>query len=69
MAGPSGRNVTEFAPPFERFFGYAVLAIAQARVGDGAAHATARQLALDQYALVAPDEKQWCETELDELGR
>jgi hypothetical protein len=57
------------APPFERFFGYAVLAIANARVGDGAAHAAARQLALDQYALVAPDEKQWCEPELNELGR
>jgi tetratricopeptide (TPR) repeat protein len=56
------------APPFERFFGYAVLAIACARSGDGAAHATARQLALDQYALVAPDEKQWCEPELNELG-
>ncbi len=60
---------TNDAPPFERFFGYAVLAIAHARGGDGAAHATARQLALDQYALVAPDEKQWCEPELNELGR
>jgi tetratricopeptide (TPR) repeat protein len=60
---------TNDAPPFERFFGYAVLAIAHARGGDGAAQATARQLALDQYALVAPDEKQWCETELNELGR
>jgi tetratricopeptide (TPR) repeat protein len=57
------------ASPFERFFGFAVLAIAHARGGDGAAHATTRQLALDQYALVAPDEKQWCETELNELGR
>jgi hypothetical protein len=57
------------APPFERFFGYAVLAIAHARSGDGAAHATARQLALDQYALVAPDEKQWCEADVNELGR
>jgi len=57
------------ALPFERFFGYAVLAIARMRVGDSAAQATARQLALDQYALVAPDEKQWCEPELNELGR
>jgi tetratricopeptide (TPR) repeat protein len=56
------------APPFERFFGYAVLAIAHARRGDSGAHATARQFALDQYATVAPDEKQWCEAELNELG-
>jgi tetratricopeptide (TPR) repeat protein len=55
------------APAFERFFGYAVLAIAHARGGDGAAHATARQLALDQYAAVAPEEQQWCKAELDEL--
>jgi tetratricopeptide (TPR) repeat protein len=61
---------TNDAPPFERFFGYAALAIAHTRGGgDSAAHATARQLALDQYALVAPDEKQWCEAELNELGR
>jgi tetratricopeptide (TPR) repeat protein len=57
------------APPFESFFGYAVLAVAHARGGNDAAHATARQLALDQYALVAPDEQQWCEPELNELGR
>ena len=55
------------APPFERFFAYAVLAIAQARCGDGPAHAVARQLALDQYAKVAPDERQWCKAEIDEL--
>jgi len=61
--------VANDAPPFERFFGYAVLAIAHARRGDDAAHATARQLALDQYATVAPDEKQWCEAERNELGR
>jgi len=56
------------APPFERFFGYAVLAIAHARAGDGAAQATARRLALDQYAAVAPDEKRWCEADRNELG-
>jgi hypothetical protein len=55
------------APPFERFFGYAALAIAHARAGDGAAQATARRLALDQYAAVAPDEKRWCEADRNEL--
>ena len=55
------------APPFERFFGYAVLAIAHARAGDRAAQATARRLALDQYAAVAPDEKRWCEADRNEL--
>jgi tetratricopeptide (TPR) repeat protein len=55
------------ASPFERFFGYAVLAVAQRRGGDEPAFATSRQQALDQYAVVAPDEKQWCEAELDEL--
>ena len=56
------------APPFERFFGYTVLAIALARTGDDPARVTARQQALDQYALVAPDERQWCKAEVHELG-
>ncbi len=56
------------APPFERFFGHAVLAIALGRAGDGPARETARQLAMEQYALVAADERQWCEAEVDELG-
>jgi tetratricopeptide (TPR) repeat protein len=55
------------APPFERFFGYAVLALGQLRGGDEPAFAVSRQLALDQYAMVAPDEKQWCEAEVNEL--
>ena len=61
--------VANNAPPFERFFGYAVLAIAHSRGGDDAAHATARRLALDQYEMVAPEEQQWCETEVNELNR
>ena len=55
------------ASPFERFFGYAVLAIAQLRGGDRPACAVSRQRALDQYAMVAADEKQWCEAEVNEL--
>jgi tetratricopeptide (TPR) repeat protein len=55
------------APPIERFFGYVVLAVAQSRSGEQAAYMAARQLALDQYAMVAPDERRWCEADLDAL--
>ncbi len=55
------------APAFERFFGWAVLAVAQRGVGDRSAFATSRQRALDQYAMIAPDDRQWCETERKEL--
>ncbi len=57
------------AASFERFFGYAALAIAQLRGGDETGFALSRQKALDQHAMVAPDERQWCEAEVNELGR
>jgi hypothetical protein len=55
------------APPFERFFGEAVLAIAQRGAGDHAGFATSRERALALFAQVPDDEQQWCAPELKEL--
>ena len=55
------------APAFERFFGEAVLAIAQRSAGDPAGFATARERALALFAQVPDDEQQWCAPELKEL--
>ena len=60
---------TNDAPAFERFFGYAVLALAQRAAGDAAGFATSRGQALGMFEEVAPDERQWCKFELEELGR
>ena len=56
------------APPFERFFAHAVLALGLRAGGDMAAAEDARTEALRQHALVAPDEQAWCAAELKELG-
>jgi len=56
------------APPFERFFAHAVLALGLRAGGDVAAAEDARTEALRQHALVAPDEQAWCAAELKELG-
>ena len=56
------------APSFERFFGYAVLAIAQRCSGDEQAFAVSRGEAMHCFAQVAPEERQWCESDLKELG-
>jgi tetratricopeptide (TPR) repeat protein len=55
------------APAFERFFGEAVLAIAQRSAGDQSAFAAARERALSLFAQVPDDEQQWCAPELKEL--
>ena len=55
------------APAFERFFGEAVLAIAQRSAGDRAGFATSRERALALFAQVPDDEQQWCAPELKEL--
>jgi hypothetical protein len=55
------------APAFERFFGYAVLAIAARRAGDRPAFESSRQRALLQYAMIAADERPWCEADRREL--
>lgn len=55
------------APAFERFFGEAVLAIAQRSAGDSAGFAAARERALALFTQVPDDEQQWCAPELKEL--
>ena len=56
------------APPFELFFAHAALASALRAAGEHAASADARQRALEQYALVTPDEQAWCKSDREELG-
>ncbi len=56
------------APAFERFFAYAVLALAQRAAGHAAAFALAREQARQQLALVPPDEQHWCASDLAELA-
>lgn len=55
------------APPFERFFGWVVLARAQQASGDADAAAASAAQARAAYAQVAQDERQWCEAELAQL--
>lgn len=52
------------APEFERFFGWAVLAIARRAEGDEAGYVAARSSALAAHARVAPDEQAWCAKDL-----
>ncbi len=59
--------VANEAPPFERFFGEAVLAIAQRGAGDQSGFIASRQRAVALFALVSDDEQQWCASELKEL--
>jgi hypothetical protein len=56
------------APPFEQFFGHAILAIAQRAAGEIAAFEASRRQALQHYERVDPGEKQWCQSDLEELG-
>jgi tetratricopeptide (TPR) repeat protein len=55
------------APAFERFFGYAVLALAQRSAGDATGSDAAREQALRLFAQVPEEERRWCEQELEEL--
>jgi tetratricopeptide (TPR) repeat protein len=55
------------APAFELFFGYAVLALARRAVGAVDLFVLARQQALNAFASVPIDERQWCESDLSEL--
>ena len=55
------------APAFERFFGEAVLALAQRSAGEQAGFIASRQHALALFALVPDAEQQWCAPELKEL--
>lgn len=56
------------APPFERFFGHAVRALAARAQGDGAAFEAGRRAALSHYAAIAEADRRWCARERDELG-
>lgn len=56
------------APPFERFFGYAVLAVAERAAGRADAAARAKAAALADYERVPADERPWCAKELAELA-
>jgi len=56
------------APAFERFFGHAVLALAQRARGDSAGFEVSREQAGRLFAQVPADEQGWCQAELDELG-
>jgi hypothetical protein len=56
------------AAPFELFFGFAALALAQRSAGDDAFGAT-RDRALELYAQVADDERPWCAGDLMALTR
>ncbi len=56
------------APPFEQFFGQAVLALAQRAAGNLDAFEPGRKLALQFYEQIPAQERQWCATELAELG-
>ncbi|MCG2595596.1 hypothetical protein LZ009_22695 [Ramlibacter sp. XY19] len=56
------------APPFELFFGHAVLALAHRAAGDAEAFDTQRREALACYGQVPEDERKWCESDRKELG-
>jgi hypothetical protein len=56
------------APPFELYFGHAVVAIALRAAGDMAGYAAARERALACYAQVPAEERPWCAQEQGELG-
>ncbi|MEO8752427.1 MAG: hypothetical protein ABI624_07105 [Casimicrobiaceae bacterium] len=56
------------APAFERFFGHAVLALAQRAAGNGAAFTLERTQARQQLDLVPADEQHWCAADLAELS-
>ncbi len=56
------------APPFERFFGYAVLAIAHRAAGRAEPAARAKAQALAEYERVPEADRTWCATELAELA-
>ena len=56
------------APAIETFFGCVVLALAQRANGDAAAFAASRQQALALLERVPEDEKQWCQSDLADLG-
>lgn len=55
------------AAPFEHFFGFAVLAIAQRTHGDASAFEAARAQAREFYTRVPAEEQAWCADDLAQL--
>ena len=55
------------APPFEQFFGYAMLGLAQRAAGDQAAFASSREAARVAYERIEAAEQHWCGTLLAQL--
>ena len=55
------------APAFEKFFGFAVLALARRAAGDLVEFEAARTTALTWYEQVPDEDKAWCESDLREL--
>jgi tetratricopeptide (TPR) repeat protein len=55
------------APAFEKFFAFAVLAMAQRAADDRKSFAVSRERALGELERVPEDEKQWCESDLKEI--
>jgi hypothetical protein len=55
------------APAFERFFGYAALAMALGAAGDTTA-ATARATALDLHSQLPAADQRWCAADLAQLS-
>ena len=55
------------ASPFELFFGFAVLAIAQRGAGDRSGSDANREEARRQLELVSDEEREWCRADLAEL--
>jgi tetratricopeptide (TPR) repeat protein len=55
------------APAFERFFGYAALAVAQRKAGDLGSFEVSRERALELFEQVPQVERQWCESDRNEL--
>lgn len=55
------------APPFELFFGYAVLAQTQRAAGDSDRFAAARAQALQMFEQVPGEERRWCAVDLGAL--
>ncbi len=56
------------APAFELFFGYAVLGIAQRASGQTDAFLHSQTEALAQWQHVPEADREWCQSDLDELG-
>jgi tetratricopeptide (TPR) repeat protein len=57
------------APPFEQFFGYVALALAQRAAGsDSNRFEASRRRALDLFEEIPEAERHWCESDLRDIG-